>query len=124
MRTLLFVAVLVACTVAHADRPHYTRKQSLAIPVKLSDRTKPVRPPAAPPPSQPTVTADQLIEIEDIQQPIRRGQEAILEKLVADTPDSDPEKPDYMFRLAEHYAKQLRFYRMKSIAPTMPARAR
>lgn len=124
MRTLLFVAVLFAATVVHADRRHYTRKQPPAIPVELSQRVKPVRKPAAPPPSRPTVTATDLIEIEGRQQPVRRDQERILEKLIADTPDTDPEKPDYMFRLAEQYAKQLRFYRMKAIAPKMPARAR
>ena len=42
-------------------------------------------------------------------------QERILEKLIKDTPADDPDKPDYMFRLAEHYAQQLQFWRIKAV---------
>lgn len=123
MRTLVFVAVFLAASLAHADRAHYTRKQPAPVPVNLSERVKPKQPVTAPP-RQPTVTADDLLEIGEMQQPIREEQEAILVKLIGDTPDNDPEKPEYMFRLAEHYAKQLRLYRLEAIAPTIPARAR
>ena len=121
MRTIL--ALLLATSLVHADPPRYSRKQNVVIDVKLSSRVKPTAP-TPPPPTKPVVTATAIIEAEMTTQPIRRDQEAILEKLVADTPDDDPEKPDYMFRLAEHYAKQLRFWRLQAVAPTLPPRAR
>ncbi|NVB79907.1 MAG: hypothetical protein HOV81_16035 [Kofleriaceae bacterium] len=122
MRTLVFVAVFLAASLAHADRAHYTRKQPAPVPVKLSERVKR----KAPPPVTPTspVTAHEALSLELDRVQLREEQEAILEKLIADTPDSDPEKPEYMLRLAEHYARQLRVYRLRAIAPTLPPRAR
>ena len=113
--------VLVAAP-AYADA-RYTRARNLRIDVKLSDRTKPITPPTAPSAAKP-ITADDAMRVQEITQPFRKEQEAILEKLLADTPDDDPEKADLMFRLAEHYAKQQRFWRHKAIAPTMPGASR
>lgn len=70
------------------------------------------------------VTADDVLALEIDQVPLREEQQAIREKLIADTPDTDPEKPESMFRLAEHHAKQLRLYRLRAIAPPRPPRAR
>jgi hypothetical protein len=123
MRNLVIVIATLAATPAHADRAKYSRKQNVIIDVKLSERVKPVQPTSAAPP-KPIVTADALLEIEEHAQPIRRDQEAILEKLVRETPDDDPDKPDYMFVLAEHYAKQLRFSRLQANTPTVPSRPR
>lgn len=113
MRTLVIAAVLMSATSAAADSPRYTRKQPLVVPVKLSDRVKP-KAPAKTETAKP-ISADAVLVIQDRQQPLRREQERILEKLIVDTPDDDPEKPDYMFRLAEHYAQQLRFWRIKAV---------
>src|SRR5689334_19769262 len=112
MRYLLLV--VIATSTAAADPPRYTRKPHLEVPVKLSDRVRPVEPRRAPA-AKPIVTADDLMAVQESQQPIRREQEAILIKLIAGTPDDDDEKPDYLFRLAEHYAQQLRFWRLKAI---------
>jgi hypothetical protein len=71
--------------------------------------------------AKPVITADDLMAVQESQQPIRREQEAILVKLIGDTPDDDAEKPDYLFRLAEHYAQQLRFWRLKAIEAELPA---
>ena len=118
MRHVILVTscVLVASSTASADPPRYSRKPQLAIDVKLSPRTVPARPRSAPKP-QPVVTADDVLRIEERAQPLRRQQEALLLKLVHDTPDSDPEKPEYLLRLAEHYAWQLRFWRLQAMAP-------
>lgn len=117
MRTIIVLSLFVTA-LSFADPPRYARKQTVVIDVKLSKRVKRAEPTTAPP-AKPAVTANAIIEAELNTQPIRREQEAILEKLVADAPDDDPDKPDYMFRLAEHYAKQLRFWRLQAIAPTM-----
>jgi hypothetical protein len=118
MRTLATVLVLLATTTAMADTPKYTRPQNVVIPVKLTDRTKPIQP-VATPPARP-ITGDEAMQIEEDTQPIRLEQEAVLAKLVAQTPDSSEDKPDLLFRLAEHYAKQQRFWRLKSLAPAKP----
>jgi hypothetical protein len=124
MRNLVRFVVtgMLAASSVHADPPKYTRKQHVEIDVKLSSRVRPIAP-VAPAPAKPVVTADAIMRIKERQQPLRREQEDILTKLVIDTPDDDPEKPDYLFRLAEHYAEQLRFWRLKAIAPLIPAHA-
>ncbi len=124
MRVLVSItAVLLLAHVSHAEPPRYARKSNLTIDVRLSERVRPVQPAKKVVP-QPTVSADALLEIEHRTQPIRREQEALLIKLVDDTPDDDPEKADYLFRLAEHYAQQLRFWRLESVGATMPRRGR
>jgi hypothetical protein len=113
MRKLIVVVIVAAASTAHADRPRYTRKQPVEVVVKLSDRVKPVQPVKQDRPRP--VSADAVLLIKERQQPLRREQEAILEKLIKDTPDDDTDKPDYMFRLAEQYAQQVQFWRLKSV---------
>lgn len=116
MRLTLAVLAFL-CTLAHADHRPYARKPALHLDVTPSPRVQP-KPPRARP-AQPAVTADDMLEIEEENQPIRVAQEKVLEGLVRDTPDDDPQKPDLMFRLAEHYARQLRFWRLKAIEATV-----
>jgi hypothetical protein len=118
MRNLIFVIATVLAAPAAADPPNYKRKVNVVVEVKLSNRVKP-KPPTATPGVP--ITADGIVRIEELTQPIRREQERVLQQLVRDTPDDDPDKPDIMFRLAEHYAKQLQFWRLQTIAPTMPS---
>ena len=101
---ILFVTVLVS-SAALADRRPYTRQA--AVPPPRPSATTPKPPPR---PARPAVTATAILEQDLGNQAIYKEQEAILEKLVRDTPDSEAEKPDLMFRLAEHYAKQWRFW--------------
>jgi len=90
--------------------------------VRLSDRVKPTQPTAAI--QGRAVTATNVMEVEQRSVPLRREQEALLVQLVKETPDSDPDKADLMFRLAEHYAKQQRFWRIKALEPVVPATTR
>ncbi|HEY5927138.1 MAG TPA: hypothetical protein VIV11_35865 [Kofleriaceae bacterium] len=117
MRKLIIVSVLVVAASAQAEPPKYTRKQTVQVEVKLSNRVKPAKP-ASSEPAGP-IPADGVLAIMERAQPLRREQEALLERLIRDAPDSDEQKPDYMFRLAEHYAQQLRFWRIKAIEPTV-----
>ena len=116
MRTLLLV-VLVAAAPAYADPPKYVRKPDLKIEVKPSARVRPIQAKTAK--RQPEVTPDDVLKREELAAPLRRDQEVMLLQLIADTPDTDPDKPDYVFRLAEHYATQLRFWRLKSVELTL-----
>jgi hypothetical protein len=116
MRLTLSILALL-CATAHADHRRYTRHPDVHIDAPPPRRAPSVHP--APHPAQPSVTADDMLAIEEANQPIRIEQEKVLEGLVRDTPDDDPQKPDLMFRLAEHYAQQLRFYKLRSIEATI-----
>ena len=112
MRTLWTVlAVLLIAAPVAAEPYRYTRKPGVVEPPKLSERVKPKPPKAI---VDKPLTGDDVLLIEERNEPLRREQEALLVQLVKQTPDSDAEKPDLLFRLAEHYAKQQRFWRLKS----------
>lgn len=108
------IIVLVLASSARADHRRYERPPA----VPFVTPAKPGGPHHAAPPTGPTVTGDDILRIEEGNQPIRREQEALLATLARDTPDTDPEKPDIMFRLAELYAHQLRFWRLKATETT------
>ena len=112
MRYLIFASLLHAA-LAHADHHTYVRNQTFQIDTKGTQRSKPIKP-VAPKPRTPTLDGGQVMAIVEAQEPIRKEQEALLIQLATDTPDDDPAKPDYLFRLAEQYAAELRLWRLKS----------
>ena len=118
MRTAACLSILAALGgLAHADHRRYSRAPAAQPDVKLSPRVKPVATAARP--AQPEVTGAQILEIEERAQPIRGEQESLLLQLVRDTPDTDPDKPEYLFRLAEHYARQHQLWRLISVRRAM-----
>lgn len=104
------LALALMLGIAHADA-RYTRKQPVVVVPKATPRAKPKVVVAKP------LTADEAFAIEADKQPIKQQQEALLIKLVRDTPDDDADKPDYLFRLAELYAQQQRYWRLKANEP-------
>lgn len=110
-------AVLATSTVASAQKAKYTRSQDVKINVKLSDRVKPIQAkPQDAKDQKPEITSDQVLSIEGLVGNIRSEQEKILADLIQTTPDREvDEKSDYYFRLGELYAKQQRFWRIKSV---------
>jgi hypothetical protein len=110
MRAL--VAVIALTSIASAN-PRYTRSH-VAVPAAGPLAVAKTPPP---PSSKPAITADQAMHVEELVDPIRRDQEVLLEGLVHDTPDDDPQKPDIIFRLAELYAMQARLWRLESFDP-------
>ncbi len=112
----LVLGMLAATPVAAQNKPKYTRNTEVKVNVKLSDRTKPIQPKQVDPKTiQPTLSADDVLSIEGLVGNIRSEQEQILAELIQNTPDSEvEEKSDYYFRLGELYAKQQRFWRLKS----------
>ena len=113
---LVIVACLLASSSGAFADAKYKRTQDVKVDVKLSDRVKPVVvKPQATSEFKPELTADAVLSIEGLVSNIRNEQEAILAKLIDSTPDSEvEEKSDYYFRLGELYAKQQRFWRLKS----------
>ena len=105
--------VLLCCGSAAANPPRYPRRQ--AVPTAPHPTTRARQRTGEPAPARPGVTADDILAAEERAAPIRAEQEAILIQLAHDTPDDDPEKPDILFRLAEHYAAQVRLWHVKSL---------
>jgi TolA-binding protein len=120
---LVIVGALALSTTAWAQKAKYTRQQDVKVEVKLSDRVKPIQPKAQDAKEQqPELTADQVLSIEGLVGDIRGEQEQILADLISKTPDSErDEKSDYYFRLGELYAKQQRYWRLKSVEATIQA---
>jgi tetratricopeptide (TPR) repeat protein len=123
LQLAILAAVLASSSAAVAQKAKYTRNQDVKIDVKLSDRTKPIQPKAPDPKDQqPTLTADDVLSIEGLVGNIRGEQEQILVDLIGQTPDTEvEEKSDYYFRLGELYAKQQRYWRLKSVEMTIAA---
>ncbi|HTE49806.1 MAG TPA: tetratricopeptide repeat protein [Kofleriaceae bacterium] len=61
----------------------------------------------------PEVTADQFINIQGKVKLIRGQQIAEYRRLIEETAPDDPELPDLLFRLAEQYAQQQRYWRFR-----------
>ena len=98
------VLLLLIASTAYAE-PY---KRKAAVPeAKHVERKKP------PPVRTDKPTADEIIAGEIAANGIREQQAQLLEQLVAQTPDTDPEKPDLMFRLAEHYSRQALLARLR-----------
>ncbi len=117
-RSLLALSLLLA-TSASAEPHRYRRAQNVVIDTKQSGRVQPRRLARSVP--APSVTASQAMAIELAKQPLRAEQERNLIELVAATPDDDPDKPELLFRLAEHYAQQRRFWLLKAIEAELHA---
>jgi TolA-binding protein len=113
---LAIIGVLLVSTTAWAQKAKYSRQQDLKVDVKLSDRSRPiVAKESSPKDVQPELSADQVLSIEGLVGEIRSEQEDILIDLIGKTPDSEVnEKSEYYFRLGELYAKQQRYWRLKS----------
>jgi hypothetical protein len=105
----IIIAIVAVASIANAS-PRYSRPHVAVPDAKPIAATKP--PPAT---TAPAITADQAMTVEELVDPIRRDQEALLEGLVRDTPDDDAQKPDLIFRLAELYALQARLWRISAM---------
>ncbi len=120
---LAMIGLLIATAPVYAQKAKYTRNQDVKVDVKLSDRVKPIQAkPADPKDSKPALTADAVLSIEGLVGNIRGEQEQILSDLISQTPDAEvEEKSDYYFRLGELYAKQQRYWRLRSVEMVIAA---
>nr|HEX4318388.1 tetratricopeptide repeat protein [Kofleriaceae bacterium] len=121
MRKLLAATAATACLTAlsltaSADKfaYHSTGKPT----VELSERVKP-RAAHTDAPAAPTFTADTLLGVQVQLTNVRVEEIGVLQKLIAETPDSDPDKPDLLFRLAEIHAKQYRTAHLLAVQASM-----
>ena len=115
----LRMTVLAAATMlfassggALAQKARYHRDQDVTIDVHPSDKVKAMVPKVK---AREPITASVALAIEDDVSTVRTEQEAILARLIVDTPDADAdEKANYYFMLGELYAKQQRLFRLKA----------
>jgi TolA-binding protein len=114
-RSVVLFVVLLGSR-AYAQHGKYTRQPSVRIDVGRTERTKPLEVKQRDKSEiRPELSADAVLAVEIMVTEIRKDQEAILQKLIAATPDSLPdEKANYYFLLAELYAKQQRVYRLQA----------
>ena len=111
----LVVLGLGASSANAQSKAKNSRTVDVKVDVKISDRVKPPAPKEQGKAAAPQLTADSVLAIEGLVGEIRAEQVAILTDLIANTDDREvDEKADYYFRLGEIYAKQQRFYRIKS----------
>ncbi|ACY15027.1 tetratricopeptide repeat protein [Haliangium ochraceum] len=100
-----------------ADAQRYKRESTIKrIDVKQTDKTKKIQPKTKQDQQvQPTLTADDLIELQGKVREIRKEQIQQFALLIEDTDPDDPERPDLLFRLAELYAQQQRYWRFRAM---------
>lgn len=98
-----------------AGAQRYKRESTIKqVNVKQTERTKKLE--AKPKEEQqPTITADELIDLQGQVRNIRKEQIQQFQLLIADTDVDDPERPDLLFRLAELYAQQQRYWRFRAM---------
>lgn len=109
LRGLLAVSILLGGA-AHASGRH--AKKDAEIKAEQTDLTRPGRKSVT---TVPGLGARAfLVANGDAVQAMSDAQVALLEKLEAMTGESDPEKPDLLFRLAQAYEERARFFRFRA----------
>ncbi len=96
-------------------RCEYRRQAEVKVKVKIDERTRPLVEKENAKDEGPTLSADEILEVEGAVGDIREDQIQLLEALIEETPDSEEdEKADLYFRLAEAHAQQHRYWRLKT----------
>lgn len=107
--------VIGSATTGFAQKPKYTRNTQVKVNVKLSDRTRPLVENKKEKQALPQLSADEILQVEGAVGEIREDQIMLLQALIDETPDSEvDEKADLYFRVAEAYAQQQRYWRLKT----------
>jgi tetratricopeptide (TPR) repeat protein len=104
------VALGAPDSAVNAGKAKYT-KQETQVQAAQTKLTKPEAPPPPRKETGPVLTVDQFVQGRQgkIQQ-ITDAQISKMKRLIQVTPDDDPQKPDFFFRLGELFAEKQRFY--------------
>src|ERR1044071_8871765 len=97
---------------ANSGKGKYT-KQETQVQATQTKLTRPEAPPADAGKKQsgPVLTVDQFVQGRQGKiQTITDAQISKMKRLITVTPDDDPQKPDFYFRLGELFAEKQRFY--------------
>lgn len=104
------LAVAAPAAPLNSGKAKYT-KQETQVQATQTKLTRPDAPPAQKKETGPVLTVEQFVQGRQgkIQQ-ITDAQIAKMKRLIQVTPDDDPQKPDFYFRLGELFAEKQRFY--------------
>lgn len=108
---------LPSLALAQADKgsARYKKQEIEVEGVKQTELTKPTAPPKDKKSSGPVLTIDEFIgERQSKIQQITDRQVSQMQRLIRVTDDSDPQKPDFHFRLAELFAEKQRFHQFQA----------
>lgn len=121
--SILAIGAFTAVAVnAAAEDTKYKRQTQVKVDVKISDRVRPSTPTGDNQPKGPSITADEVLEIQGAVGAIREEQIQLLEGLIDETSDNDvAEKADLYFRLAEMHAQLNRYHRLKQTEAAIKA---
>src|SRR5262245_55108504 len=109
--TLLFASLLVAPSAFAV--PKYT-KQEAQIVSKQTELTKPTQR-AKDEKKRPALEAGDVFKgVGEQLKAVTDSQIKVLQKLIDNTPDDDPEKPDLLFRMAELFAEQEHYFNFRA----------
>jgi tetratricopeptide (TPR) repeat protein len=113
-RATRFAIALVLLPVAVSAGPRYTKKETDVKAVQ-TERTDPKRAGGKSEKIGPTLKQEQfLTAVQNKIADINEAMIAKMQKLVAITPDTDPEKPDFYFRLAELYNEKRQYFNFRA----------
>ena len=104
------LALAAPAAPVNSGKGKYT-KQETQVQATQTNLTKPEAPPPPKKETGPVLTVDQFVQGRQgkIQQ-ITDAQISKMKRLITVTPDDDPQKPDFFFRLGELFAEKQRFY--------------
>ncbi len=112
-RSGVVLGTLLLAAPALAMPPKYT-KQETTIQAQQTALTKPAQRPKDDK-KKPTLEASDVFGgVGEQLKAVTDSQIKVLQKLIDNTGDDDPEKPDYMFRMAELYAEQEHYYNFRA----------
>jgi tetratricopeptide (TPR) repeat protein len=96
---------------ANSGKGRYSKQEKEVQAAPQTNLTKPQAPPPQKKETGPVLTIDQFIHQKQAQiQGLVDAQIIKMRRLLQVTPDDDPQKPDFWFRLAELYSEKQRFF--------------
>jgi tetratricopeptide (TPR) repeat protein len=112
----LAMAAGIAAPAAAQDAKYKRSTPKINVKVEQTERTRGLKAkPKAKAETMPEITADAFMDIETAVKGIRQAEIEEYRLLIEDTPASSPELPDLLFRLAEKYAQQQRYWRFRAM---------
>jgi TolA-binding protein len=109
--------VVIGAPDALAQAPKYQRTTpKVKVDVKQTERTKKLSERAlkTKKETRPTLTSEQFLDVQGQVGGIRKSQQSKLVRLIKITGDDNPDKPKLLFRLAESFSKEQRYYRFRA----------
>jgi TolA-binding protein len=109
---------LAVPALAQDEAPRYRRTTpKVKVDVKQTERTKKLSERALKTKKEdkkPTLTSEEFLNVQGKVGNIRKSQQSKLFRLAQVTPDDNAEKPEILFRLAESFAQEQRYYRFRA----------